>query len=86
MAHATNSDLVVNNPRKAQPNLFVDLMDAKPKPSRKPKLDIELKAYRDSSYTANEVDVAKEKLLKRHGPLLFYKENEIDFPIVSEFA
>ena len=62
MAQATNSSLVVNNPRKAQPYLFVDLMDAKPKPSRKPKLDIELKAYRDSSYTVDEVDVAKKTL------------------------
>lgn len=76
-----DSGLVKNNPRKTATNLFQDLMDAKPDPSRQPKLDAELKSYRASVWTNDE-----KVLIKSHGPLLFYKQNEIDYLILCECA
>ena len=63
------------------PDLFISLMDAKPDPSRQPKLDSEVKAYQQSVWTKDEKVPQDLVLIKRHGPLLFYKENEKDFPV-----
>ena len=77
---------VQNNPRAMVPDLFISLMDAKPDPSRQPKLDSEVKAYQQSVWTKDEKVPHDLVIIKKHGPLLFYKENEKDFPILCELA
>ena len=39
----------------------------------------ELKAYELSTWTSSD-----ETLLKKHGPLLFFKTHEVEYPILSD--
>ena len=45
------------------------------------KIDKELASYEKNEWTTNNLD-----LLKRHGALLFFKENLMQYPILSELA
>jgi hypothetical protein len=45
------------------------------------KIDQEIVSYEKNDWTTSDLD-----LLKRHGALLFFKDNSIKYPILSELA
>ena len=74
---------LVNDPRSKLQSLFLSLMDAKPRqPGKKGgKIEEELRAYENNNWSSND-----EFLIKKYGPLLFFKENQDQFPILSRLA
>ena len=66
----TSSEKVNNNPRASKINLASKAMTqiVQDKDNR---LCTELQRYEDSTWWSSE-----EELIKQHGPLLFFKENE----------
>ena len=73
----------VNDPRKKQKSLFTSLMD-KQQPTAtmaSKNLKAEMRAYEHFDFSPKD-----EKLILKHGPLLFYKMHEKDFPILSQLA
>ena len=74
---------IFNDQRSKIQSLFVSLMDEKPRqPGKKGgKIEEELRAYENNNWSSND-----EFLIKKHGPLLFFKENQDQFPILSRLA
>ena len=74
-----------NDSRKDMPSVLRMVMDKAPKKTSKTvtsaDLIKELTLYFNSVFTPIDED-----LIKVYGPLLFYKENEADYPILCEMA
>ena len=74
---------IVNDQRSKIHSLFVSLMDDKHRqPGKKGgKIEEELRADENNNWSSND-----EFLIQKHGPLLFFKENQDQFPIHSRLA
>ena len=67
---ASQSEVLNNNPRKDKISLASKAMD--PGPLKKyVSLSVQLKRYEESGWWSSDKD-----LLRKHGPLLFFKDNE----------
>ena len=74
-----------NNARKDKPSVFNLLMDKPPKPTSvsvaNEAILTELACYTNSFFIPTDED-----LIKKHGPLLFFKEHEKNYPILCEIV
>ena len=74
-----------NNPRKDKLSVFNLLMDNPLKPTSKAVANepilMELACYTNSYFTSTDAE-----LIKKYGPLLFFKEHEKQYPILCEIV
>ena len=76
----TNSKRLYVCKRAQLTSTFVSLIDTQPQ-LLKDNFSQEITSYEKSDWSSSNLD-----LLKRHGALLFFKENHMQYPILSEIV